>query len=260
MKKIIATLLLIVTSNSLAFGSGLKNVEIIEGWKNSDSSIVLGLKISLNDGWTTYWHTPGPIGLKPKFDFSNSVNISKVEVLWPGPKVFGTSGFEYIGYEDEVVLPLTLEAKISTEPINLKITGNIGVCYDVCVPIEFKLQSGLKTITREINPDLLAALTSLPLSPSDFGKQKASCSLTFGENSFKITANIPYLVKPESQIYFSIKDYRHELSIEQPSLVIPGKPISAIGEWHDEAHLKVQSDLITITQIYGDEVIEQKGC
>ena len=55
MKKIIATLLLIVTSNSRAFGSGLKNVEIIEGWKNSDSSIVLGLKISLNDGWTTYW-------------------------------------------------------------------------------------------------------------------------------------------------------------------------------------------------------------
>ena len=107
---------------------------------------------------------------------------------------------------------------------------------------------------------MLAALTSLPLSPSDFGKQKASCSLTFGENSFKITANIPYLVKPESQIYFSIKDYRHERSIEQPSLVIPGKPISAIGEWHDEAHLKVQSDLITITQIYGDEVIEQKGC
>ena len=97
MKKIIATLLLIVTSNSLAFGSGLKNVEIIEGWKNSDSSLVLGLKISLNDGWTTYWHTPGPIGLKPKFDFSNSVNINKVEVLWPGPKVFGTSGFEYIG-------------------------------------------------------------------------------------------------------------------------------------------------------------------
>ena len=181
-------------------------------------------------------------------------------MLWPGPKVFGTSGFEYIGYEDEVVLPLTLEAKISTEPINLKITGNIGVCYDVCIPIEFKLQSGLKTITREINPDLLAALTSLPLSPSDFGKQRASCGLTFGENSFKITANIPYLVKPDSQIYFSIKDYRHEITIEQPSLVNPGKPISATGEWHDEAHLKVQSDLITITQIYGDEVIEQKGC
>ena len=47
MKKIIATLLLIVTSNSLAFGSGLKNVEVIEGWKNSDASIVLGLKFSV---------------------------------------------------------------------------------------------------------------------------------------------------------------------------------------------------------------------
>jgi hypothetical protein len=48
MKKIIATLLLIVTSNSLAFGSGLKNVEIIEGWKNSDSSMRAGQRIGIH--------------------------------------------------------------------------------------------------------------------------------------------------------------------------------------------------------------------
>ena len=260
MKKIISTLLLIVTSNSIAFGSGLKNVEIIEGWKNADASIVLGLKILLNDGWKTYWHTPGPMGLKPKFDFSNSVNINKVEVLWPSPKVFGTSGFESVGYENEVLLPITLEAKINAEPINLKITGNIGICYDVCVPVEFEVQSGLKTITKEINPDLLAALTSLPLSPSDLGKQQASCSITLGANNFKVTANIPYLVKPDSQIFFSIKDYRHNLFIDQPKQFNVGNSISVFGEWNYETQLKISTDLITITLIDGDKVIEQHGC
>ena len=39
MKKIIATLLLIVTSNSIAFGSGLRNVEIIEGWSDGKDNV-----------------------------------------------------------------------------------------------------------------------------------------------------------------------------------------------------------------------------
>ena len=51
--------------------------------------------------------------------------------------------------------------KIDTDPINLKIKGIIGICYDVCVPIEFETQSGLKTVSRDINTDLLAALANL---------------------------------------------------------------------------------------------------
>ena len=155
--RFLATLLLFIMSTSNAAGDGLKEIKILEGWKKSDGSIVYGLKISLNEGWKTYWHTPGPMGLKPRFDFEGSLNIDSLNVLWPSPKVFGSSGFESIGYENEVILPIIIQAKVNSDPVSLKIKGRIGICYDVCVPIEFETQSELKIVSNDINTDLLAA-------------------------------------------------------------------------------------------------------
>ena len=122
MMRFLAALLLLIMSTSIAIGDGLKKIEILEGWRKSDGSIVYGLKILLNDGWKTYWHTPGPMGLKPQFNFEGSLNIDSLNILWPSPKVFGSSGFESIGYENEVILPIIIKAKVSSDPINLKIT------------------------------------------------------------------------------------------------------------------------------------------
>ena len=260
MKKFLTVLLLFIVSTSIALGDGLKKIEILGGWGKSDGSIVYGLKISLNEGWKTYWHTPGPFGFKPQFDFEGSLNIINLNVLWPSPKIFGSSSFETIGYENEVILPIAIKAEVDSDPINLKIKGSIGICYDVCMPIEFEAQSGLKIISKEINTDLLAALANLPLSPSDLGKKNARCSITFSPTGFKIGADIPYLEKASSSIFFSIMDYRSELSIEQPKLYNPGKTLYAVGEWRDKINLKINGDLITITQLDEGQVIEQKGC
>ena len=260
MMRFLAALLLLIMSTSIAIGDGLKKIEILEGWKKSDGSIVYGLKISLKDGWKTYWHTPGPMGLKPQFNFDGSLNIENLNVLWPSPKVFGSSGFESIGYENEVILPIIIQAKVSSNPVNLKIKGYIGICYDVCVPIEFETQSEFKIVAKDINTDLLAALANLPLSPSDLDKNKARCTISFGPTSFEIEADIPYLEKENSNIFFSIKDYRDALSIEQPKQFIPGKIISASGSWYDKPNVKISGDLITITQIDEGQVIEQEGC
>ena len=258
--RFVATLLLFIMSTSNAAGDGLKEIEILEGWKKSDGSIVYGLKISLNEGWKTYWHTPGPMGLKPQFDFDSSLNIDSLNILWPSPKVFGSSGFESIGYENEVILPIIIQAKVNSDPISLKIKGRIGICYDVCVPIEFETQSELKSVSKDINTDLLAALANLPLSPSDLDKNKASCTITFGPTGFKIEADIPYLEKENSNIFFSIKGYSDAVNIEQPKQFTPGKIISASGDWYDTPYVKISSDLITITQLNEGQVIEQEGC
>ena len=260
MMRFLAALLFFIMSTSIATGNGLKKIEILEGWKKSDGSIVYGLKISLNEGWKTYWHTPGPMGLKPKFDFDGSLNIGSLNVLWPSPKIFGSSGFESIGYENEVILPIKIKAKVGSDPVNLKIKGSIGICYDVCVPIEFETQSGLKIVSKDINTDLLAALANLPLSPYDLGKNNARCSITFDPTGFKIEADIPYLEKASSYIIFSIKGYHDALTIEQPKQLTPGKIITASGEWNDKPNLNIRSDLISITQLDGGQVIEQNGC
>jgi DsbC/DsbD-like thiol-disulfide interchange protein len=260
MKRFLITLLLFIFSTSIAIGSGLKKVEIVEGWEKSDGSIVHGLRISLHEGWKTYWHTPGPLGLKPQFDFEGSLNIGGLNILWPSPNVFGLSGFETIGYENEVIIPIAIKAEVGSDPVNLKIKGSLGICYDVCIPVEFKTETGLKIMSKDINTDLLAALANLPLSPSDLGKKNASCSMIFGPTGFKIMADIPYLEKADTYILFSIENYRNILSIEQPKLIVPGKIVSASGEWYGKPHPDISSDLITITHLEKGQVIEQKGC
>jgi DsbC/DsbD-like thiol-disulfide interchange protein len=200
------------------------------------------------------------MGLKPQFNFDGSLNIDSLNVLWPSPKVFGSSGFESIGYENEVILPIIIKAKVISDPIYLKIKGIIGICFDVCVPIEFETQSELKIVSKDINTDLLAALANLPLSPSDIDKNRATCTITFGPTGFKIEANIPYLETESSNIFFSIKGYQEAVSIEQPKQFTPGKIISAIGEWFDKPTVKINSDLITITQLDEGQVVEQNGC
>jgi hypothetical protein len=84
--------------------------------------------------------------------------------------------------------------------------------------------------------------------------------MIFGPTGFKIMADIPYLEKADTYILFSIENYRNVLSIEQPKLIVPGKIVSASGEWYGKSHPEISSDLITITHLEKGQVIEQKGC
>ena len=152
MMRFLASLLLFIMSTSIATGDGLKKIEILEGWKKSDGSIVYGLKISLKDGWKTYWHTPGPMGLKPQFDFEGSLNIGSLNVLWPSPKVFGSSGFESIGYENEVILPIKMQSKVDSDPLLARLRelgSEVWVDTGELEKAEEELQQCLKLIGLE---------------------------------------------------------------------------------------------------------------
>ena len=260
MNKFLFTLVLFMLSSSIATGSALKKIEILKGWVQPDGSLLYGLKISLAEGWKTYWHTPGPMGLKPDFNFEGSSNINSLDVLWPSPIVFGSTGFESIGYENGVILPIVVKAKKNSDPVNLKIRGQIGICYNVCIPAEFETQSALKLLSNDLNTDLLAALASLPPSPSDLKKKDARCNITFSPTGFRIEADVPFLERADAIIIFSIIDYGNTITIEQPKQLSPGKIISATGEWHDEPNFEITSDLITITHLDKSQVIEQRGC
>src|SRR5438128_7319159 len=52
-------------------------------------SVLMGaVEIQLQQGWKTYWRTPGDSGVPPRFDFSKSVNVESVTPLYPSPRKF----------------------------------------------------------------------------------------------------------------------------------------------------------------------------
>ena len=94
----------------------------------------VGLEFSLNAGWKIYWRSPGDAGYPPRVTWDGSQNIDTVAMAWPTPQRFSTDGIETIGYEDHVVLPLTVHIKEPAVPTQFSATVDFLICSNICVP------------------------------------------------------------------------------------------------------------------------------
>ena len=93
-----------------------------------------GLRIELDEGWKTYWRSPGEVGIPPSLDWGGSINIAAAEILWPAPERFRAFGIENFGYSGEIVLPLQITLERPGEPVALRARVSLLVCSTVCVP------------------------------------------------------------------------------------------------------------------------------
>ncbi|MEE4186933.1 MAG: protein-disulfide reductase DsbD domain-containing protein, partial [Roseobacter sp.] len=121
--------------------------DILPGWVMSDGSRMAAVRITLEPGWKTYWRAPGDAGIPPRFDWSRSRNLETVAISWPAPKVFDQNGMRSVGYEDTLVIPLHIKAKEPDTAVRLRVTLDMGVCADVCIPHQMKLDATLDTTT-----------------------------------------------------------------------------------------------------------------
>ena len=63
------------------------SVEVLQGWELADGRRVAAIKLSLEDGWKTYWRAPGDSGIPPLFSWKGARNIGQMQITWPQPKV-----------------------------------------------------------------------------------------------------------------------------------------------------------------------------
>lgn len=104
-----------------------------------EAQIKAGLELQLEDGWHAYWRMPGDGGLPPHFNWDRSVNIVTVKPAWPVPQRFETMGLYSFGYEDRVLLPLTVYLSEAGEAAALSLDADIMVCNQICVPQKISL-------------------------------------------------------------------------------------------------------------------------
>ncbi|MDD9910688.1 MAG: protein-disulfide reductase DsbD family protein [Ahrensia sp.] len=117
-------------------GDGVK-LRLVSLRDASNGTIRAGLHIVLEPGWKTYWRSPGSSGLPPQLDFSRSQNVAKADIAFPTPIAFGEGTGLTSGYSGEVVLPIAVETIFSDRNVVLSLQGLMGVCEDVCVPMQF---------------------------------------------------------------------------------------------------------------------------
>ena len=109
---------------------------------------------------------PGEGGFPQELDWSQSTNVSNIEILWPTPSEFEILGIQSLGYQDEVIFPLKIFLQNINKDTFLSFDINFLTCKDICIPgnahLELILPAGKGQLTN-YSFDLEKSLSSVPI-------------------------------------------------------------------------------------------------
>ncbi|MCR8724930.1 protein-disulfide reductase DsbD domain-containing protein [Frigidibacter sp. ROC022] len=163
-------------------------VEVLPGWREGAVHIA-ALRIRLAPGWKTYWRAPGDAGIPPSFSWKGSRNLAGLRFHWPVPHVFSVNGMRSIGYKGEVILPIYLDAARPDQPIALRGELDMGVCLDICVPVQVRISADIPAQGTH-DPRIAAALADRAQTAAEAGLKGASCAVEPISDGLRLTARI----------------------------------------------------------------------
>ena len=170
-------------------------------------SVLAGIEIRMNEGWKTYWRQPGDAGgLAPVFDWSASTNLKSARVLYPMPERIKDPTGQTIGYKKAVVFPVEIVPVDAAKPVALKLALEYGICREICVPAEAKLELAVPPELASMPADLAAAHARVPRKPD---QQRA--------DDPRLERASAVLAGPAPALTFEISGAPVEVLVEAPS-------------------------------------------
>ena len=133
------------------------------------TSLNIGLKVSMDEGWHTYWENPGDSGgpIEINWDLPDGFAVSNIK--WPLPEKIEYPPLMTFGYENFVIYPMVLSIPKDYSNDYFEMIADILICADVCIPESGKISSNFS----DIDSDSLI-YEWLESVPSDFLPIKAS--------------------------------------------------------------------------------------
>lgn len=110
-------------------------VRLIRGGLSEDGRDLAALEIELDEGWHTYWRSPGRLGLPPTLNWDGSENVRGIEISWPAPEHIAFGDYETYGYWDHLILPLVVAREDTALPAIVNLAVGYAICEEVCIPI-----------------------------------------------------------------------------------------------------------------------------
>ena len=158
-------------------------------------SVSAGLVVTMQDGWKTYWRSPGEVGLPPELDWTGSQNLASAELLFPAPTRFTAFEIENFGYGGEVTFPIRITLDEPGAPATLNTRVRLLVCKDICIPEDFDLtlplprDTGIDSASAEI---LAGALARVPLEDAVSGLTVEAAHLSDTALTLAVTRDQPF--------------------------------------------------------------------
>ena len=113
------------------------------------TSINIGLKVSMDKGWHTYWRNPGDSGGPIEIDWNLPKGFSVSDFKWPLPEKIEYPPLMTYGYEDFVIYPMVLSIPADYSDDYFEMNADILICADVCIPESGKISSNLLDIESD---------------------------------------------------------------------------------------------------------------
>ena len=164
-------------------------LDVLDGGQTARGTYLAALRLTLQDGWKTYWRAPGEAGIPPQFSWAGSQNVAATAITWPTPHVFDQNGMRSIGYKSQLVLPIEITPKQADRRVRLRGEMQLGVCREVCIPAELRFDRALDAGAGR-NPAIAAALAARPYSAPEAGVTSVTCRTEAAEDGLKLTAHI----------------------------------------------------------------------
>jgi thiol:disulfide interchange protein DsbD len=100
-------------------------------------ALTLGLRLEMADGWHTYWKNPADSGLPTKLTWTLPPGFTAEALQWPHPERIEAPPLMSYGYNDEVLLPVTVRAPADLAPgrsVRLAARADWLECKEICLP------------------------------------------------------------------------------------------------------------------------------
>ncbi len=235
--------------------------EVLPGWQLPDGRRVVGLQLTLEPGWKTYWRAPGDAGIPPAFDWSKARNLRSVSIAWPTPEVHVQNGMRSIGYSDVFTIPMTLEPKSGAKPVRLRGRMDLGVCADVCMPHSLTFDATLDHSETKPTPKIAAALADVPYSAREAGVKSAVCRVAPTSDGMQIQAEIqmPHTGGREVAI---IEPGMASVWVSETKAQRKGNTLTAVSEMIHEngGAFGIDRSAVRITILGSDYAVDVRGC
>ncbi|MFY9239823.1 MAG: protein-disulfide reductase DsbD domain-containing protein [Roseovarius sp.] len=242
--------------------SDVVSAKLLPGWRSADGTHMAGLEITLAPGWKTYWRAPGDAGIPPQFDWRASRNLSGAEIRWPVPKRVDQDGMITIGYSGTVVLPLHLTPSRTGHDITLSGQVSMGVCEDVCIPVDLTLTAILPKDATARDPRIAAALANRPYTKKEAGVSGVSCAISAGKDgALKLTAQMRLSDTGRDEMVVVETD-NPKVWVAPATSTRSGNTLTAKTELvHvDGSSFALNRQGIRITVLGGSRMVDIKGC
>ncbi|MBK6260199.1 protein-disulfide reductase DsbD family protein [Citrobacter youngae] len=125
----------------------------------ADGETRLLLDVKLEDGWKTYWRSPGEGGVAPSIVWKDK--MPAVDWYWPTPARFEVANITTQGYHDNVTFPMVVRG---TTPAALNGVLTLSTCSNVCLLTDFPFSVTPSVQDPSFAHDYAQAMGQIPLA------------------------------------------------------------------------------------------------